>query len=327
VKLQNLGLVIIDEQHRFGVHQRGLLLHKAHGITPHTLSMTATPIPKTLNHVVHGDLDVSLIDQRPPGRVEIETMLFNSRDRRQAEQLIRAEISRGHQVFVICPRVEDTSSDEFDPDDDKARSRLDAKAAVNEAERLQREVFPDLKVDVIHGQMPSRKKDDVMTRFRDHEFNILVATSVIEVGIDIPNATVIMIEGADRFGLSQLHQLRGRVGRGNNKSYCLLIAESASAVAWERLQAMLSTNDGFVLAQKDLEIRGPGDFIGTRQSGMPEMDWVGKGFDSRLLDRAHSIAEALLADRNGSLEQRYPQLSRHLADFWKSTDSLDTTKI
>jgi ATP-dependent DNA helicase RecG len=327
VKFRNLGLVIIDEQHRFGVHQRGLLLQKAHGLTPHTLSMTATPIPKTLNHVVHGDLDVSLIDQRPPGRVDIETILYNARERQRAEQLIRKEVAAGHQVFVICPLVEDTPPDEFDFEEEKHQSRRDAKAAVNEAERLQRDVFPDLRVDVVHGQMPSRKKDEVMTHFRDREFDILVATSVIEVGIDIPNATVIMIEGADRFGLSQLHQLRGRVGRGSNKSYCLLIAESASMNAWERLQAMLATNDGFVLAQKDLELRGPGDFIGTRQSGLPEMDWLGNGFDSRLLDRAHSVAEAILADTSTPLELKYPQLARQFADFWSSTESLDTTKV
>ena len=326
VQLHRLGLVIIDEQHRFGVHQRGLLLQKAHGYTPHVLSMTATPIPKTLNHVVHGDLDVSLIDQRPPGRVEIETLLYNNSDRRRAEQLIRQEVSAGHQVFVICPLVEDRDPDEYELDDEKVRSRRDAKAAVSEAERLQQDVFPDLRVAVVHGQMPSRKKDEVMTAFRNQEHQILVATSVIEVGIDIPNATVIMIEAADRFGLSQLHQLRGRVGRGNNKSYCLLLSESTSPVAYERLQALVSTTDGFVLAQKDLELRGPGDFIGTRQRGLPEMDWIGNGFDSRLLDRAHRVAEQILADTSTPLERRYPQLAMQLTKFWSTTESLDTTK-
>ena len=326
VQFHRLGFVVIDEQHRFGVHQRGLLMQKAHGYSPHILSMTATPIPKTLNHVVHGDLDVSLIDQRPPGRVEIETLLFNDKDRRRAEQLIRQEVGVGHQVFVICPLVEDREPDEYELDDAKARSRRDAKAAVSEAERLQQEVFPELSVAVVHGQMPSKKKDEVMTAFRNREHQILVATSVIEVGIDIPNATVIMIEGADRFGLSQLHQLRGRVGRGNNKSYCLLLSESTSAVAYERLQALVSTTDGFVLAQKDLELRGPGDFIGTRQSGLPEMDWIGNGFDSRLLDRAHRVAEQILADTSTPLERRYPQLAMQLTKFWSTTESLDTTK-
>jgi ATP-dependent DNA helicase RecG len=326
VQFQRLGLVVIDEQHRFGVHQRGLLLQKAHGYTPHVLSMTATPIPKTLNHVVHGDLDVSLIDQRPPGRVEIETLLYNNSDRRRAEQLIRSEVAAGHQVFVICPLVQDRDPEEFDFDDEKVRSRRDAKAAVSEAERLQADVFPELSVTVVHGQMPSKKKDEVMTAFRNGEHHILVATSVIEVGIDIPNATVIMIEAADRFGLSQLHQLRGRVGRGSNKSYCLLLSESSSAVAYERLQALVSTTDGFVLAQKDLELRGPGDFIGTRQSGMPEMDWIGNGFDSRLLDRAHRVAEQILADESVPLERRYPQLAQQLEKFWSTTESLDTVK-
>lgn len=326
VTFHRLGLVIIDEQHRFGVHQRGQLIQKARGYTPHVLSMTATPIPKTLNHVVHGDLDVSLIDQLPPGRIEIETMLFDNSDRRRAERLIRDEIAKGHQVFVICPLVEDHEPDEFEEDSDRVRSRRDAKAAVSEAERLQRDVFPDLSISVVHGQMPSKKKDEVMTAFREHQHQILVATSVIEVGIDIPNATVIMIEGADRFGLSQLHQLRGRVGRGTSKSYCLLISDSPSAVAHERLQALVSTNDGFLLAQKDLELRGPGDFIGTRQSGMPEMDWIGTGFNSRLLDRAHTVATQILARNDGQLDQQYPQLARQLTRFWASTESLDTVK-
>lgn len=326
VRFQKLGLVVIDEQHRFGVHQRGLLLQKAHGWTPHVLSMTATPIPKTLNHVVHGDLDVSLIDQRPPGRVDIETRLYGPADRRRAYDLVRSEIRAGHQVFVICPLVEELGAEEFEISSDAVRSRRDAKAAVNEAERLQREVFPDLRVDVLHGQMPSKKKDEIMTAFRDHAFDILVATSVIEVGIDIANATVIMIEGADRFGLSQLHQLRGRVGRGAAKSYCLLVADDSSVVANERLQTMVATNDGFVLAQKDLELRGPGDFIGTRQSGMPEMEWLGAGFDSRLLDQARRVAESILSDRSTSLEKRFPQLAQQVATFWSSTEALDTTK-
>jgi ATP-dependent DNA helicase RecG len=328
VQFEKLGLVVIDEQHRFGVHQRGLLLQKADGWTPHVLSMTATPIPKTLNHVVHGDLDVSIIDQKPPGRVEIETRLYGPPDRRDAYRLVRQEIEAGHQVFVICPLVEEAEAEdpELAPPTELVRSRRDAKAAVNEAERLQADVFPDLRITVLHGQMPSKKKDEVMTAFRNHEFDILVATSVIEVGIDVPNATIVMIEGADRFGLSQLHQLRGRVGRGSAKSYCLLLAEETSAVADERLQAMVSTTDGFVLAQKDLELRGPGDFIGTRQSGMPEMDWIGTGFDSRLLDQAHQVAELVLADDPQTLKKRYPQLAQQVALFWQSTESLDTTK-
>ncbi|MEJ7837829.1 MAG: ATP-dependent DNA helicase RecG [Thermomicrobiales bacterium] len=326
VTFHRLGLVIIDEQHRFGVHQRGLLMQKARGYTPHVLSMTATPIPKTLNHVVHGDLDVSLIDQLPPGRIEIETHLFDNTSRARAERLIRDEIASGHQVFVICPLVDDPAPEDYEADSFRMRSRLDAKAAVSEAERLQSEVFPDLSIGVVHGQMTAKKKDEAMTAFRDRHHQILVATSVIEVGIDILNATVIMIEGADRFGLSQLHQLRGRVGRGSARSYCLLMSDSSSAVALERLQALVSTTDGFVLAQKDLELRGPGDFIGTRQSGMPEMEWIGKGFDSRLLDRAHSIAEQVLARSGGNLDAKYPQLARQLTRFWEATESLDTTK-
>jgi ATP-dependent DNA helicase RecG len=324
VTFQQLGLVVIDEQHRFGVRQRGTLMQKAGNITPHVLSMTATPIPKTLNHVVHGDLDVSIIDERPPGRVDIETLLYGSRDRAQAERLIRSEVGAGRQVFVICPLVKESNVDEAD--DERAIQRREAKAAETEHLRLQEEVFPDLRVGLIHGQMTSKKKDEAMSAFRDGHWDILVATSVIEVGIDVPNATVIMIEGAERFGLSQLHQLRGRVGRGEHKSYCLLISESSSAVSMERLQAMVATNDGFVLAQKDLELRGPGDFIGTRQSGLPEIDWVGRGFDNRLIARANQVAEAILAGSSETLAERYPRLAKQLTTFWATTESLDTTQ-
>ncbi len=305
VPLPRIGLAIVDEQHRFGVRQRGELSAKATGLPPHVLSMTATPIPRTLNMVLNGDLDVSIIDALPPGRIPIETHRYYGEDRRIAYDLVRTELAKGHQVFVICPLVEESET-------------LEAKAAVAEAERLQRDVFPDARVAVLHGRMSGREKDRIMTAFRDHEADILVSTSVIEVGIDVPNATVIMIEGADRFGLAQLHQFRGRVGRGGKKSYCLLLADSATPEAEARLDMMVQTNDGFVLAEKDLELRGPGDFIGTRQSGMPAMSWLDGSFDSRLLDLARRVAESVLS-RDPKLElPEHQALRARLEAFWAS---------
>lgn len=303
VVFKKLGFVVIDEQHRFGVRQRAMLTDKARDHQPHLLSMTATPIPRTLNLVLHGDLDVSIIDERPPGRIPIETKKYIGPDRTQAYQLVRHEVSKGHQVFVICPLVEESDT-------------IEARAAVAEAERLQTEVFPDLKVDVLHGKMPAKKKDEIMSRFRDKQFDILVSTSVIEVGIDIPNATVMMIEGADRFGLAQLHQFRGRVGRGGNKSYCLLLSDDQSAEGNARLHTMVATDDGFVLAERDLELRGPGDMIGTRQSGLPELGWLEQGFDTRMLDRAREFAERLVAADPEISDGRFPRLKARLKQFW-----------
>jgi ATP-dependent DNA helicase RecG len=218
---------------------------------------------------------------------------------------VRAEIGKGHQVFVICPLVEESEATE-------------AKAAVAEAERLKIEVFPDLEIAVLHGRMGGREKDRIMTAFRDRESDILVSTSVIEVGIDVPNATVMLVEGADRFGLAQLHQFRGRVGRGGSRSYCLLLADEATPEAEARLEMMTQTNDGFVLAEKDLELRGPGDFIGTRQSGMPEMSWLDGSFDTRLLDLARRSAESIL-DADPSLRRpEHTALRSRLVLFWQS---------
>jgi ATP-dependent DNA helicase RecG len=303
VIFKQLGFVVIDEQHRFGVRQRALLTDKARDYQPHLLSMTATPIPRTLNLVLHGDLDVSIIDERPPGRIPIETRKYTGPDRTAAYQLVRHEVTKGHQVFVICPLVEESDT-------------IEARAAVAEAERLQEEVFPDLKVDVLHGKMPAKKKDEIMSRFRAREFDILVSTSVIEVGIDIPNATVMMIEGAERFGLAQLHQFRGRVGRGGNKSYCLLLSDDASADSNARLHTMVATDDGFVLAERDLELRGPGDMIGTRQSGLPELGWLEQGFDTRMLDRARESAERLITADPDISEVRFHRLKPRLQQFW-----------
>ena len=303
VEFARLALTVVDEQHRFGVRQRAELPNRGTGAQPHQLAMSATPIPRTLNMVVNGDLDVSVIAELPPGRVPIETRRYLGDERETAYRLVREEIGQGRQTFVICPLVEESEA-------------IEAKAAVAEAKRLQEDVFPDLKVALIHGRLSGREKDAIMTAFRDREFDILVATSVIEVGIDVPNATVMLIEGADRFGLAQLHQFRGRVGRGAHRSYCLLLADETTPEGEERLQTMVETSDGFVLAQKDLELRGPGDFVGTRQSGLPEMSWLDGSFDTRLLDNARREAERLL-DADPTLSRpEHALLKERLLRFW-----------
>jgi ATP-dependent DNA helicase RecG len=303
-EIPELAFAVVDEQHRFGVRQRAALPGKVVGILPHQLAMTATPIPRTLNLVLHGDLDVSVLAERPPGRIPIETRRYIGAERAAAYDLVRSEVSAGHQVFVICPLVE-------------ASEAVEAKAAVDEAERLRTEVFPDLRIATLHGRMKSREKDAVMTAFRDREHDLLVSTSVIEVGIDVPNATVMLIEGADRFGLAQLHQFRGRVGRGGDRSYCLLLAEEGSPDGEERLQAMVASDDGFLLAEKDLALRGPGDFIGTRQSGLPEMTWLKGMFDTRLLDRARRAAETVLASDRELSRPEHRRLRERLTAFWE----------
>jgi len=304
VTFDALGLVVIDEQHRFGVRQRSVLPARAGETQPHVLSMTATPIPRTLNMVLNGDLDVSVIDELPPGRIPIETKRFSAMDRQKSWELVRAEVNDGRQAFVICPLVEESEA-------------LDAKAAVTEAEFLQREVFPEFTVQVLHGRMSGREKDRIMEAFRTRESDILVSTSVIEVGIDIPNASIMLIEGADRFGLAQLHQFRGRIGRGPYQSYCLLLADDATPEAEQRLQIMVDSNDGFVLAQKDLELRGPGDFLGTRQSGLPEMASTIRWFDTRTLDNARREAEQILAEDPAMSSDTWRPLRDHAATFWR----------
>jgi ATP-dependent DNA helicase RecG len=303
VDFRRLGLVVVDEQHRFGVRQRSHLPTMVNGPRPHTLSMTATPIPRTLNMVLNGDTEVSVIDELPPGRIPIETRRYTPDERSSAYDLVREEIAAGRQAFVICPLVDESEA-------------TDAKAATTEAERLQTFVFPDLRVQVLHGRMSGKEKDRIMSGFRDRDYDILVSTSVIEVGIDIPNATIMMIEGANRFGLAQLHQFRGRVGRSQYQSFCLLIADESSPDAEQRLAMMVESNDGFALAQKDLELRGPGDFIGTRQSGLPDMPAVVGAFDTRILDAARRSAETLLR-RDPELDaEENRALRRRLQEFW-----------
>lgn len=304
VEFEKLAVAVVDEQHRFGVRQRGELSEKGTEAPPHVLAMTATPIPRTLNLVLHGDLEVSVLDELPPGRIPIETRRYVGNEREFAYDLIREQVDLGRQVFVICPLVEESEA-------------IEAKAATEEAQRLQEDVFPDLRIALLHGRMSAKQKDEVMTAFRDHEFDILVSTSVIEVGIDVPNATVMMIEGADRFGLAQLHQFRGRVGRGGHRSYCLLLADDLSRDGDERLQTMVESDDGFVLAQRDLELRGPGDFLGTRQSGLPELSWLTEGFDTRVLDEARRAAELTLAEDPDLSLPEHKMLKAELNHFWE----------
>ncbi len=279
IVFSQLEMIVIDEQHRFGVGQRAKLRNK--GTNPHLLVMTATPIPRSLALTVYGDLDLSVIGELPPGRQEVQTSLALPRERARAYSLIRNEIAAGRQAFIIYPLIEESEDS-------------DAKAAVAEHKRLQSEVFRDLKLELLHGRMSSDDKEEAMARFRDGKAHILVSTTVIEVGVDVPNATVMMIEGANRFGLSQLHQLRGRVGRGAAQSYCILVPDSDNYAENERLKALLETNDGFILAEKDLQQRGPGQFIGRQQSGFLDFQLASLS-DARLIDKARRHAEELLA--------------------------------
>jgi ATP-dependent DNA helicase RecG len=303
VRFARLGLAIIDEQHRFGVMQRANLMRK--GYHPDVLVMTATPIPRTLALTVYGDLALSVIDEMPPGRLPVETRRCYDRDRAKVYSFINKQIQAGGQAYIVYPLVEESD-------------KLELKAAADMADHLQQHVFPHLKVGLIHGRLSSQEKEDIMRDFKQHKLHILVATTVIEVGIDIPNASVMVIEHAERFGLAQLHQLRGRVGRGQDKSYCILLVHyPVSDEAKLRLNAMLNTQDGFIIAEEDLKIRGPGEFLGTRQSGLPDLKVANIIRDARLLEAAREEAFALIQhDPQLSLPQHKP-LKEALLRKWK----------
>ena len=307
VSFKKLGMVVIDEQHRFGVEQRKALRTKGQGANPHTLVMTATPIPRTLALTLYGDLDNTVLDEMPPGRQPIETHWFTPAERERAYRFVTHQINEGRQAFIICPLVEESE-------------KIEAKAAIEEHERLQREVFPKHKLGLLHGRMKAEAKESVMAQFASGELNILVSTSVVEVGIDVPNATVMMIEGANRFGLSQLHQFRGRVGRGQYQSYCLLIADSTASISDERLMAIVTTQDGFKLAEKDLEIRGPGEFFGTRQSGEPELKLVNI-HDRDLLMIAREQAERIFQQDAQLAAPENRLLAEKILSFWTSRET------
>jgi len=302
VRFQRLGLAIVDEQHRFGVMQRAAL--KRSGSNPDMLLMTATPIPRTLALTIYGDLDVSAIDELPPGRKPITTRIFHEGERQKAYQAVKTQLDKGHQAYIVYPLVEESE-------------KSDLKSATNMANELSRTAFKGYSIGLVHGRMKSEEKDAVMSRFKAGEHQLLVSTTVIEVGIDVPNATVMVIEHAERFGLAQLHQLRGRVGRGQSESFCFLLAQYTPAdESIRRLRVMVETNDGFKIAEADLTFRGPGEFLGTRQSGLPDFRVANIVRDSRILEIAREEAEAWLA-KNPDLTSRASRRQRAiLEDRW-----------
>jgi ATP-dependent DNA helicase RecG len=309
MKFGELGLIILDEQHRFGVSQRAKLTTKSSKKIPHLLSMTATPIPRTLALTVFGDLDLSIIDELPKGRKKIITKLVAPANRNKSYSFIRQQIKKGRQVFVICPRIESQKDKEgIDPTSPWAN----VKSVEDEYEELSEKIFPDLKLVMLHGKMTPKEKEKIMKNFKNKKFDILVSTSVIEVGIDVPNASVMVIEGADRFGLAQLHQFRGRVGRSKYQSYCLLFTDLPSSKTRQRLKALITSENGFKLAEKDLEIRGPGDFSGARQWGIPDVT-INSLKDISLIEKTRNFAQQIL-DQDPELKQ-YPHLLQHLEKF------------
>ncbi|MCD5397172.1 MAG: DNA helicase RecG, partial [Candidatus Pacebacteria bacterium] len=301
VKFNNLGLIILDEQHRFGIEQRAKLVQKpkvkSKTKIPHLLSMTATPIPRTLALTIYGDLDLSLIDELPKGRKKIITKVMGQNDRQEAYSFIKKEVKKGRQVFVICPRIEPTNN-ETEINNQNISLGITSgwatvKAVKEEYEKLSEKIFPDLNIAMLHSKIALKEKERIMKNFKYGKTDILVSTSVIEVGIDIPNASVMIIEGADRFGLAQLHQFRGRVGRAKHQSFCFLFADSQSKKTHQRLKALINCEDGFALAEKDLIIRGPGSFFGTKQWGIPDLAMKAISNIS-LVEKAREIAKEYL---------------------------------
>ncbi len=301
VQFADLQFVVIDEQHRFGVEQRAELRSK--GTNPHLLVMTATPIPRSLALTLYGDLDISVMDEMPAGRQPINTYLLRPQERERAFTLLRGQIKDGKQAFIIYPLIEESE-------------KIEARAAVDDYETLSKEVFPDLNLGLLHGRMRPAEKDETMLKFRDKQYHILVSTTVVEVGVDVQNATVMLIEGADRFGLAQLHQLRGRVGRGSDQSYCLLIPTHEDKSENERLQAMTESNDGFFLAEKDLQIRGPGEFLGTRQAGYTSSLRMASITDVKLIEKARVQAQVLFEKDPDLSQPEHALLAEALGRFW-----------
>ena len=304
VQYQHLGLVVTDEQHRFGVAQRSALGQKAEN--PHMLVLSATPIPRTLALIIYGDLDVSIINELPPGRQKVDTFTVDERYRQRLNGFIRKQAAEGHQVFIVCPLVGD--GDDL-PDERKAVTAY--------ARKLQTEVFPDLRIAALHGRMKPKEKDAVMAAFAAGEADILVSTTAVEVGVDVPNATLMVVENAEFFGLSQLHQLRGRVGRGKDKSYCVLVSQGGSEETKRRLKALTETNDGFQIAEEDLKLRGPGDFFGQRQHGLPALRIADLNCDMRLLDEAQTAAQELLAQDGDLSDPAHRQLKARIEELFE----------
>lgn len=311
VEFKNIGLVITDEQHRFGVRQRGKLSSK--GESPDILVMTATPIPRTLALILYGDLDISIIDELPPGRQPIETIAVEKKKRDKVyNSLVRREVDKGRQVYIVCPLVEESET-------------LDITSATETAEEIKRDFFQDLRVGLLHGKMKPSEKDAIMTAFKNHELDILVSTTVIEVGVNVPNSTLMIIENAERFGLAQLHQLRGRVGRGKHQSYCVLIYGSNSEVCRKRMSIMEETNDGFKISEKDLEIRGPGEFFGTMQHGVPELKVANLFKHMKILKTVQQEARIIIGEDSTLDFKEYRGLKREIESKFKDKIEKDIT--
>ncbi len=300
VEYKKLGLVVADEQHRFGVEQRAALSNK--GDNPHCLVMTATPIPRTLALILCGDLDISALDELPPGRKKVETYAVGEGMRTRINNFIEKNVRDGGQVYVVCPLIEETASSDLQNAADKAKSLAD--------------LFPDFRIGLIHGKMKAKEKDEIMDRFEKHELDILVSTTVIEVGVNVPNSNMMIIENAERFGLSQLHQLRGRVGRGERQAYCVMFAKNTSDIIKKRLETMCKSNDGFYISEQDLKLRGPGDFFGTRQHGLPEMKIANLAEDIDIMKKAQQAAEKTIKKEivfaDGEEKKVYDKMKRIL---------------
>lgn len=308
VDFNNLALVVTDEQHRFGVRQRAELVNKGHN--PHVLVMTATPIPRTLALFIYGDMDISVINELPPGRQKINTYAVNSNLRERAYNFIKQQVIEGRQAYIVCPLVEESE-------------KIEAQSAVETAERLKNTYFKEFNIDVLHGKLKSNEKEKIMKKFKEGYIDILVSTTVIEVGVNVPNATIMLIENADRFGLAQLHQLRGRVGRGNHKSYCILISDASNKETKERLKIMTETNDGFVIAEKDMFLRGTGEFFGLRQHGLPELKLADIIGDREILKEAQELSKWIIENNLMQL-QEYSSLKKEVEGMFNEKLSKHT---
>jgi len=306
VDFARLGFVVVDEQHRFGVAQRAALRDKGAGFLPHLLAMSATPIPRTLALTMYGDMDLSLLDEMPPGRQRVVTAVRGRLSRERMYSFIESQIEQGRQAFIVCPLIEESDT-------------IEARGAVAEHKRLQEEIFPRLRLGLLHGRMSAEEKEQVMSDFRRGKYDILVSTVLVEVGIDVPNATVMLVEGAQRFGLAQLHQLRGRVGRGRHKSYCILLCDDPSEESLKRIRIMAETQDGFALAEKDLELRGPGDFFGMRQHGLPRLR-VAQLSDVGILEKARIEAMKVFEKDPDLSGSEYQAIATSVRRFWHSGD-------
>ena len=303
VVFKNLGLVVTDEQHRFGVRQRSTIASK--GENPNVLVMTATPIPRTLALILYGDLDISIIDELPPNRKKIDTFAVTKSMEERVNVFVKKQIEEGRQCYIVCPLVEENEE-------------INAKAVLELVEKYKNETFKEYKVECIYGKMKSKEKDEIMLNFKEGKIDILISTTVIEVGVNVPNSSIMIIENAERFGLAQLHQLRGRVGRGKYQSYCILKYNSNSDVVRQRMKIMQETNDGFIIAQKDLELRGSGEFFGTKQHGLPEFKIANLFEDMNILKQVQSVALKIEAEDPELKEEKNAKLKKLVQERFSS---------